>query len=172
MTGFINLLLESPLLLFLILAAIFSFIQSRNSSKQEETRERPRPQQQEQGRTQRPPGEGRPDVDWKDIFFEREETKQEPKKQEPQRHAPAEAESSKSMTAIQEHYEKAKKKQRLAEESAGKIENSPIVKGDITSQANQKIDLDFKNISKQDVIKGVVWSEVLGKPRSRQKKHR
>jgi preprotein translocase subunit YajC len=49
MTGFINLLLESPLLLFLILAAIFSFIQSRNSSKQEESRERPRPQQQEQG---------------------------------------------------------------------------------------------------------------------------
>jgi hypothetical protein len=76
------------------------------------------------------------------------------------------------MTAIQEHYEKAKKKQRRAEESAGKIENSPIVKGDITSQANQKIDLDFKNISKQDVVKGVVWSEVLGKPRSRQKKHR
>lgn len=170
MTGFINLLLESPLLLFLILAAIFSFIQSRASSGKEE-QQRPRPQQQEDGRTQRPSGEGRPDVDWKDIFFEREETKQEPKKEEPQRQAPADPESSKSMTAIQEHYEKVRKRQRRAEESAGKIEDSPIVKGDLTSQANQ-IDLDFKNMSKQDVVKGVVWSEVLGKPRAKQKRHR
>ncbi|WP_147802945.1 hypothetical protein [Alkalicoccus halolimnae] len=159
MTGFINLLFESPLLLFLIIAAIFSFIRSR-SSQGEEQQERPgRPQQAGEGQQEASSQRGKKELDWKDILFEGEEKKSDP--QMPER--------SDSQTEMQKHYEEVRRRQRQAEKSTAKVKESPIVKGDITNPDNEGISLDFKNMNKQDVVKGIVWSEVLGKPKS--KKH-
>ncbi|SDN43531.1 hypothetical protein [Alkalicoccus daliensis] len=163
MENLISLLLDSPLLLFFILAAIFSFIQSRSGSSDQEAEGRTnQPQTYEQGEEVSSERRQQKEFDWKDILFEGErEAKQEeaPQKSE---------EPANNQTEMQKHYEKVRKRQREAEKSSAKVENSPITRGDITKTDNSPVDIDFSNMSKQDIVKGIVWSEVLGKPKARQ----
>lgn len=159
MLSFINLLFESPLLLFFILAAIFSFIQSRSGQKQEENPPRRSPEQ----RQEQPESEAaEKEFDWRDILFETEEKQEE---KQPQKQENEKAESP-AQTEMEKHYEKLRKKQRQAEKSISKLEKSPIVKKDLTAPSEQKVTIDFNNMTKQDVVKGIVWSEVLGKPKA------
>ncbi|WP_377910750.1 hypothetical protein [Bacillus daqingensis] len=159
MLSFINLLFESPLLLFFILAAIFSFIQSRSGQKQEENSQ-PRVPEQRQEQSDREASEK--EFDWRDILFETEEKQEE---KQPQRQEKAQTDSP-AQTEMEKHYEQLRKKQRQAEKSASKLQKSPIVKKDITATAEQKVTIDFNNMTKQDVVKGIVWAEVLGKPKA------
>lgn len=165
MENLISLLLDSPLLLFFILAAIFSFIQSRSGSKEQDAeRQTSQPQSYEQGEEVSSERRQQKEFDWKDILFEGE-------KQAKQQQKPQESDKpSNSQTEMQKHYEKVRERQRQAEQSTAKIENSPITRGDITKSENSPVDIDFSNMSKQDIVKGIVWSEVLGKPKARQSK--
>lgn len=163
MLGLISLLLDSPLLLFFILAAVFSFIQSRSKSRNEEGTEASRaPQQQTYEQGEEASGERRDgkDFDWKEILFEGEKEVKNEKKQE----------KANSQTEMQKHYEKVEQKRRRADKSAAKVERSPIVQGDLTQAENSNANIDFSTMSKQDVVKGIVWAEVLGKPKSKQRR--
>ncbi|SER70559.1 hypothetical protein [Salipaludibacillus aurantiacus] len=180
MEGLFNLLLESPLLLFFIIAAILSFIQGRGRGAEEENKGPRRPQQQ---RDQSPPEPARREneVDWKDIFRQEERpTQPQPtvtRGGENQREAErrvsslprdAEQELSKSNRELHERYEKIQSRKKRASEQAGKIDNSPIFEGDLTRR-KEKVRLDFSNVSREEAVKGVIWSEILGKPKARRK---
>ncbi|WP_280768505.1 hypothetical protein [Salipaludibacillus daqingensis] len=192
MEGLFNLIAESPLLLFFVIAAIISFLRSRGGeeeqkkqSGQPQTRQE-RPSQQKQQTQQR--GSKDQEVDWKDIF------RQETRPTEPQPSASrsnrqyetrgqseptvsslprgAEEELKRSKSELNERYERIQKQKQKAIEKGSLTDNSPITNNDLTLQKKDKIKLDFSKISRDEAVKGVIWSEILGKPKSRRKQIR
>ncbi|MCE7794207.1 hypothetical protein K8O68_17640 [Salipaludibacillus sp. CUR1] len=183
MEGLFNLLLESPLLLFFIIAAILSFIQGRGRSEEEEKKGPRRPQQQrDQSSPESAPSRRENEVDWKDIFRQEERPTQpqptvtrggEENKREAERRVSslprdAEKELSRSNRELHERYERIQSRKKRASEQTDKIENSPIFEGDLT-RGKEKVRLDFSNVSREEAIKGVIWAEILGKPKARRK---
>ncbi|SDY51818.1 hypothetical protein SAMN05421736_102159 [Evansella caseinilytica] len=177
MDALIDLLFGNPFLLFLIIAGIVSFLQRLgNKGKQEETK-----------KTAGRPAQGRAaekkEIDWREIFRQEEAP---PAKQE-HRPAPAmsqaetsrgtnqvpynmednaESELEKAKNQLHNRYEELKKKKELALKQANKLADSPIVRSEIADNRSGGI-LDFKNVSGDDIVKGIVWAEVLGKPKAR-----
>lgn len=171
MAGIITLLFESPLLLFFLIAAILSFFQSRGKSDK----------QQEQPR-QRQPGQEKAEVDeidWRDIFRQEEKTTEAPKQQPVKTQTPdndrrTDSEKAKdSGTQMseqwQQQYRELEKKKRQAAKSAARVSDSPIEMGEISKPKKPKIMLDFSEVSRDEAVKGVIWSEILGKPVSMRK---
>ena len=178
MEGLFNLISESPLLLFFIIAAIISFVRGRGGKPQEkesggQPKSQGRPTQQRQQTEQR--GSSEQEVDWKDLF------RQEQRPTEPQPSASnqsrsestvlsiprdAEKELIRSNEELQERYEWVETQKKRAKEKGHIIENSPITRNDLTKE---KVHLDFSHVSKNEAIKGVIWAEILGKPKARRK---
>ncbi|SER80519.1 hypothetical protein [Salisediminibacterium halotolerans] len=173
-------LLDSPLILFFVIALILSFFQSRGSEKKEEEQKRRREQRDSSGEDE---------IDWRDIFRQEQNTGQEkpgrpgqkpepePKQyeigEERQRQAPkpeAETQLTKMNEDLQKRYSELERKKQQAKQSEKKIGNSPITRGDITAAKEPKVNLDFSQISGDEAIKGVIWSEILGKPKSKRSK--
>lgn len=52
--------------------------------------------------------------------------------------------------------------------------NSPDIKSDINPDTNQRINQDIYKFrfSKNQLQEGIIWSEVLGKPKCKQRKRR
>lgn len=122
-----------------------------------------------------PRAQGRPEnqrneVDWREIFQQEAGTNSTPQKAREQSYTYTEEQTSMEVNRSQElleKYEKAKLRKEKAEQRASRqsLTNSPIYKGDLT--ASNKVSLDFSSISRDEAIKGVVWSEILGKPRAK-----
>ncbi|ADU29862.1 hypothetical protein [Evansella cellulosilytica] len=158
--GLIEALLGNPLLLILLIGALFSFFQRLGASNTEEQQQPPKrntPQQE---------------IDWEDIFRQ-EESKQEPAEKSsvndvytPDSYYNSEDELAKANSELQDRYEATKKrKQRARELEQVMKKDSPIFTEDITKQTN--VGVSFSNMTREDAIKGIIWSEVLGKPKSK-----
>ncbi len=153
---------SNPILLFLIIGAILSFLQK---GKEEQAK---RETQNRGGST----GEGKQvEIDWQEIFRQEEKTEPKPSSQTDTTYTYTEERATASMDGINrsnellEKYEKAKQNKKAAENIGANLKDSPIYKDDLT--ASKEVKLDFSNISKEEAIKGVVWSEILGKPRAK-----
>ncbi|MBU9722503.1 MULTISPECIES: hypothetical protein [Bacillaceae] len=170
-----DLIANNPLLLFFVIAALLSFFQGMGGKKQEEKSRGPRPGQPTTS-------QGQEEVDWREIF--RQEHAPTEHDNENQRPSPSntsmgensstslntasrETEIEKANRELQERYEKVKKKKAKAIERLEKSQGSPILSNDITKSPNTKVQLDFKNISREEAIKGIIWAEVLGKPKAK-----
>ena len=174
MAGIITLLFESPLLLFFLIAALLSFFQGKG--KEQKTGQNRRPQS---GQEQQPD-----EINWEDIFRQEEpQTEQEPVSK-PQnssqdqrdgvdRRTTAEKESDPNTHMSDEwqrRYREIERRKREAAKSQAKISQSPIEMGDLAAPKKPKISLDFSHVSRDEAVKGVIWAEILGKPKSRRGK--
>lgn len=168
--GIITLLFESPLLLFFLIAAILSFFQNKNK-EQKKNQENRQPRQKE---------EEADEVDWRDIFRQ-EAPKPEAPEQKPAQSPAAQDDrrttyqkeqqdpTVKMNEKWQERYQELDERKRKAAKSAAKLGDSPIETGDITAKKKPKIALDFSTVSRDEAVKGVIWAEILGKPKSMRK---
>lgn len=178
MDGIFNLFLNNPLILFIVIAVLLSLFRGSGGAQQEQKRPQQRRQPQQSGQQRQPSQSGErsneDQVDWKDIFkqeqppTERQPTvRRTPKSEQNEVPENVQAELSKANEGLQEQYEKVRERKRRARESAGKIQDSPIARGDVTKSSGSDVQLDFSKITREDAIKGIVWSEILGKPKAR-----
>ena len=184
MQGLIDTLFGNPLLLFFIIAALFSFFRRAGGGNQE----------QGKGQNTNPPQNRRTTteqdkVDWREIFTQ-EQTHREDGGDGPhndparsynddRNQSPIPADESRATTAEKERnqanrdlydkYEKAKQRKEVFK-NPEEIGASPI-SDEIRDKIKPKVSLNFNNISRDEVIKGIVWSEILNKPKSR-RQHR
>ncbi len=120
MEDLLKLIASNPLLVIIILGAIYKFFQSGQQSKSE-TR------------------------------------KKQKKKAEPRhKQQPVTTKRSQPQQTLGKNEEDYKQNQQ---------KDSPIYNGDLT--ASSKLHLDFSKMSREDVMKGVILSEILGKPRAK-----
>lgn len=163
MEDLLSIVTGNPVLLFIIIGAILSFLKrGKEREANKETRKPGAPETEET-----PSAE----IDWREIF--RQEEKPEPVSKSERGQSYTYTEQSVPSSAavnnqrgneLLEKYEKAKQNKEAAKIFAHSIEDSPIYKGDISQS---EVKLDFSRITKEEAIKGVVWSEILGKPRSK-----
>lgn len=154
----------NPILLFIIIGAILSFLKrGKEREANKETRKPGAPETEETPSVE---------IDWREIFRQEDNPKPVSKTERGQTYTYTEQSVPSSVAGnnhrgneLLEKYEKAKQNKEAAKIYDPSIENSPIYKGDIAAQAEVK--LDFSRITKEEAIKGVVWSEILGKPRSK-----
>ncbi|WP_156897272.1 hypothetical protein [Alkalicoccus chagannorensis] len=159
-------LVDNPIILFFIIAALISLFQSLGRQKSGSQTEGGQGQQQSSSQDQQRDDRGESGkIDWEDVLFGGGDGKKEEKQSQPQSR---EVEKSEAEKKMDERYEQLKEKQRKASEKAAKVDTSMIEQGDITKSGSHKLDLGFDRMEKEDVIKGIVWSEVLNKPKSRQ----
>ncbi|WP_096201310.1 hypothetical protein [Bacillus sp. FJAT-45350] len=148
--------------ILLILGALFNFFM-RGEKKEESPQRR-----------QRRPAEDQ--VDWKEIFKqEGSQTNQEqssPSQVRPERtEVSSPSELSQHVEAIeQRRAELLQKKEEIRlkrnDISKGNIEeSSPIFSNEI-GRKSSSLGLNFNKITNEEAMKGVIWSEVLGKPRA------
>ncbi|MDQ0254354.1 hypothetical protein J2S74_001729 [Evansella vedderi] len=167
--GLIEALLGNPLLLFFVIAALLSLFRNAGGNNQEEQKRSRRPAS---GRNT----QGQDEVDWREIF-QQEQQPAKPSPLEETRTASRETveetysipesvakEQDKANRELQERYEQVQRRKKLAMEMADKQQDSPIYSNDIS---NSKVHLNFKKISREEAIKGIIWSEILGKPKAR-----
>lgn len=180
MVGFIDLILGNPLLLFFVIAMLLNFFGSGGNKKENEKRTKQAPKS--------PTREARDtnkteEIDWRDIF--RQEgfpffEKEEPTRPTASRHveerkiAPVETVSiqrdevlDQGNSALQEQYERLKVRQQQVNKQVSTLKDSPIYKGEISNNSSNKLDLNFKNVSQNDVVKGIIWSEILSTPKAK-----
>jgi hypothetical protein len=182
MEGLFEAILGNPLLLFFIIAALLSFFQGLGG-KNDQGRGQGQgqgPQQQEHRRAETQEDE----IDWREIFRQEQFPDQEhPTERQPragsgstQSQIPAEdsvavkteaeKERNKANRELYEKYERAKQRKEQVAKDIGEIGDSPIMQGEIRDVIKPKIALNFSKVSREEVIKGVVWSEILSRPKS------
>ncbi|WP_026689199.1 hypothetical protein [Alteribacter aurantiacus] len=184
MEGLINLLLNNPLLLLFAIFGLISLFGGAGAAKKGDQNQRQRPQQRQQGGQ---PAKEERDIDWKQIFGVEEEEQydrkqpraesdtykaprslgeSEPKPDQYAADQQGRRELAQTNDDLNDRYEEMKRRKQEAKRRSSKIDDeSPIFQKDITRK--EKVELDFSSISREDAVKGVVWSEILGPPRSR-----
>lgn len=179
MGSFIEAILGNPFLLIIIIGALLSFFRGANQQQAQKGSGKPA-----RGNQTGDQGE----IDWREIFRQEQapvEDQQEPSRAndpytstrreetytartttiEERNPSSYENELDKSSKELYEKYEEAKRRKAKAFESAEKYDDSPIFSQDLTKSSSVK--LNFNNISREEAIKGIVWSEILGKPKAR-----
>lgn len=175
MEGLFQFFAESPFILFIIIAALLGFFRSGNAGKEQQQRQ---PQRGQQGQQRSAPDKQEQKIDWKEIF------QQESRPTEPQPTASrsqdmaeetssnevslsrqTDAEIHNASTELQERYEKLQERQEQAKRRTASLDNSPYARKDNIQKTKPKVQLDFSNISRDEAVKGVVWAEILGKPK-------
>ena len=148
----------------LVLGALFNLFM-RNKSQEEAKKEQEK-KRRAQGSGNAPQTQ---EIDWKEIFRQ----EQSPAQTRPERPVAVETmpqQFERIEQTAQTEIEKQrallqKKQEELLKRREGIEESSPIFNGEIRDTASGKS--YFHNLTKDEVVKGVVWSEVLGKPRSK-----
>ncbi|RKL68672.1 hypothetical protein CR203_01060 [Salipaludibacillus neizhouensis] len=170
MEGIFQLLQESPLILFFIIAALISFF--RGSAKKNAP---------EQGQSQHKSetDNRKQEVDWKDIFRQEERSADNyPQERQAEDHSndsdsrsaslsEVDAEIGTASHELQERYNRLQERKKQAMKRAGEVDDSAIGRpGNVRSP---KVRLDFSRVSGNDAVKGVIWAEILGKPKGRRR---
>lgn len=181
--GFIDLFLGNPFLLFVVIAAIISFFQNSGGNKKEDQRRKAAPRSPQ--RSSRDVQKRREmEIDWREIFRQESAPIEKPQHErkyvsnwdEPKSDSiepyktPIEIEEETNYANIEllEKYERLKEKQSLINEKVQTIQQMEITsKPLMTTKKAKQVKLDFRDISGEDAIKGIVWSEILSKPKSR-----
>ncbi|MCD8511976.1 MAG: hypothetical protein LRY73_20435 [Bacillus sp. (in: Bacteria)] len=176
--GLIESILGNPFLLFIIIAALLSFFRGANQQQEQKGSGKPAKGNQtgDQG-----------EIDWREIFRQEQapvdseehrrtndpystarsqeaKAAREPVEERYSAPAPTEKEMNRGNKELYEKYEEAKRRKAKAFENAEKYDDSPIFTQDLTRTSMK---LNFNNISKEEAVKGIVWSEILGKPKAR-----
>ncbi|MCD8501252.1 MAG: hypothetical protein LRY71_05670 [Bacillaceae bacterium] len=152
MRDLLDIILGNSFLMVVIIGAIFKFLKAKGEAEetQKKASEKAQPNQKKKD-----------EVDWKQIFgleevFEEQKVPEKPKTKK---------ESSPKLTnQYIEKYDEVKRQNRGTKKKEN--DQSPIYKDDITKAKNE-LDIDFSKITKHDAMKGVIWAEVLGKPRAK-----
>ncbi|MFV8826700.1 hypothetical protein [Alkalihalobacterium sp. APHAB7] len=153
----------------LILGALWNFF-SRQAEARKEAEQGKKPQREQE-------------IDWKEIFRQ-EQAPDERDKPQPTLAREVEPSFEPSFEPIHREVdttvndrrtdmeklraqleEKRKKLKRAEGRTQSAISESPITNNEI-GKKQTKLDLNFENISQADAMKGIIWSEILGKPRS------
>ncbi len=163
MNQLLDLIFANPFLVILIVGAIFSYLKRGN--EQEARREARKTVPKAEPVSE----ESNQEVDWREIFRQEEAPQPPTRKEEPVQsysyhEQPSVSEDVQRRNELLEKYEKAKRNKEAAKQIERKQIQSPVYAGDLTAT---KVQLDFSKLTKEDAIKGVIWSEVLGKPRSK-----
>lgn len=160
MNQLLDFLFGNPLLLFLVIGAILNFLQKGKDPEQKrEPRKTGTPVSKEKQREE---------VDWREIFRQEAHTEPKPTKQQEQSYKYEEqpvTEVKRSQELLQKYEEAKRRKESEKSTKKKSLADSPIYKDDLT--ASNKVRLDFSKVTREDAIKGVVWSEILGKPKSK-----
>ncbi|MFN7251267.1 MAG: hypothetical protein ACK4M9_10815 [Anaerobacillus sp.] len=162
MEQLLEFLFSNPFFLIIIIGAIASYLKRGKEQETQETRKTSRPPLKEE--------QQRNEVDWREIFRQEDETTPTPVRDRERYSTTATKQQTISIEAnrsneLLEHYEKAKRKKEVKKRNELVTKNSPIYKDDLT--VTNKINLNFANVTSEEAVKGVIWSEVLGKPRSK-----
>lgn len=172
MEAIFQFLSESPIILFFIIAALLSFF--RGGAKKEE---------QQQGQPQRKPAtdKRKQEVDWKEIFRQEEQPAnnfpQDPQAENRSNESRSTSVSRSEVDAdignasneLQERYDRIQERKKQAMKKAGGMDGSPIARSENARVSKPKIRLDFSSVSRDEAVKGVVWAEILGKPKGRRR---
>jgi hypothetical protein len=161
MEQLLEFLFSNPFFLIIIIGAIASFLKRGREQEAEEPRKTSAP---------RPPVKKEQEVDWREIFRQEDETTPTPVRDRERYSTTATKQQTVAIEAsrsneLLEQYEKAKRKKEVTKRNELVTKNSPIYKDDLT--VTNKINLNFANITSEEAVKGVIWSEVLGKPRAK-----
>lgn len=155
MESLLEVIFGNAAVLFLVIGAIVSFFNKKSTvdekSKETQTKQK-QPKKTEE-------------IDWKQIFRHEENT--------PTEHTEKEVLSFDQPHEVSSPNEYMKKYEEVKQKnSRSKVvdSRSPIYKDDVT-RSKPDLEIDFSNISKHDAMKGVIWAEVLGRPRA-QNRHR
>ncbi|UOE95669.1 hypothetical protein [Alkalihalobacillus sp. LMS39] len=158
----------NPIWLIIILGALWNLFS--RSAEQKKEQQPKKPQQQEQEKR---------NIDWEEIFTQAEQQPQ----QENSRPAPLQPtidtetitqHVEDKRTELQKERDILKKKQELLQKKAEAgltFMNDPIRQSPIESREIGKppsLQLHFSELTREDAMKAVVWSEVLGKPKAKQ----
>lgn len=163
MEGLIEFIFGNLFFVILIAGALWNLFMRNKANEEEQKRQQQKRQQQ-----RRTGGSPQQEVDWKEIF------KQERKPVEKAPPAPAQPTAYQleveQPVSVSNEYEKqrveVKRKEREVSKKLEILEQSPILAKEI-GKRGPSLHLDFNNMTGNDVVKGVVWSEVLGKPRAK-----
>ncbi|MGO4887229.1 hypothetical protein ACJ2A9_05700 [Anaerobacillus sp. MEB173] len=165
-------IMQNLFFFLLVIGGIISFFQrlggEEEKKKQQRQQGRPQRQQRPQGQ-QRQPGR-EPKIDWDEIF---RQEKNNPNQSRPtQQNRPISrteetiAPIDERRNELYERIEAAKREKEKANERLERAVDSPIFKNDIT-KSGSKLDLNFKKVSAEQAMKGVIWAEILNKPKAR-----
>lgn len=177
MSEFIQFILANPLILIIIVGILVSSLSKLGqSSQQQEERQgnerqqgqQPQQRQQPQSQPQRqqPVERRQKEVRWEDYFPN--ESAPPEQAYEPVRESQSQTDESNSSRSQQELYERHREARRKVKEL--KDQAAPVVAiatETNQSQSNGDLNMDFKNVSRKKMMEAVVWSEVLGPPKSR-----
>ncbi|MFB4164880.1 hypothetical protein ACE1TI_13880 [Alteribacillus sp. JSM 102045] len=170
MQAIIELLLSNIFIIVLLIGGLISVF-NRNK------------QQEETNRRTRQGGENKKEVDWKTIFQQESDKRDNPQRRptKPVPEADAElvrpeknntTETNKQLDQYQERLEQLRSKQKAAEEKMKKIENSPVFEEAIGeahagSDKTASSRSQFVSITRKEAINGIIWAEILGEPKAR-----
>lgn len=164
MEDLLSVITGNPVLLFIVIGAILSFLKRGKEKEANKGARKPGSPETEEA--------PKAEIDWREIFRQEDNPKPVSKSENGQTYTYTEQSVPSSDSGnnyrgneLLEKYEKAKQNKEAAKRYAPTIDDSPIYKGDIAAQS--EVQLDFSRITKEEAIKGVVWSEILGKPRSK-----
>ncbi len=166
MEGIIEFLFGNLFFLLLILGALFNFF--IRAGKKEEPPPKKRPQRAEE------------EIDWREIFRqEQAQTEQERKQSAPpvrMEKIPHVGDSSVdiSVPTVHEYSTEIERKRQELAQKRKQLENRPI---DVSEQSpiftneigkrRSALQMEFNQLTNEDAKRGVIWAEVLGKPRAK-----
>ncbi|TMW73859.1 hypothetical protein [Alteribacter natronophilus] len=191
MEGLIRMIAENPFILLpliFILLSIFGGIGNANRDEGGgQQRQRPQRQPARDSRDNRN-NRGEDEVSWRDIILqesedthptdrqpraesemyrtERSDSRNTPSRDEYAADNRGRRELAESNDQLSEQYSEMKARKKEAERRAKKLgSDSPLIEKE--PKKKSRIELDFSEISGEDAVKGVVWSEILGPPKGR-----
>ncbi len=150
----------------LILGALWNFFSKQAESKKEAEQGK-KPQREQE-------------IDWKEIFRQEQAPVERDKPQptvarkvepsfepvQPEVAIPTDDRRT-EMEKLRDQLEEKRKQLRQTESRApDAIADSPVIQKEIGKKPT-KLDLNFSNISQKEAMKGIIWSEILGKPRAK-----
>ncbi|WP_017728392.1 hypothetical protein [Halalkalibacterium ligniniphilum] len=163
----------------LIIGGLYSFFTRMANGGEEQQKKRGQQQQRpRQGQNNQSPRREEQEIDWREIF--RQEAAEPERNPHPQSTAQAERyefeppsvgdqelqASINKQQALYDRYEEAKeKKQETSRQLSDKV--SSFDRAISKDKKRDSLDLNLNNLSNKEVMKAVVWAEVLGRPRSR-----
>ncbi|WP_078552776.1 hypothetical protein [Bacillus alkalicellulosilyticus] len=155
--GIVDFLFNNPFLLILIAIWVFNRFRRQASA-----------QQQQQGQPQKQAQRQEQEIDWKEIFRQEEFPEQEKPAPRPLQPSPAEILPIEEdrRTSLQIERDELRQKQELVNNN---IFTGGISDGIKVNEIGKKpgLALHFNQITNEEAMKGVVWAEVLGKPRAK-----
>ncbi|RQW19977.1 hypothetical protein EH196_07475 [Bacillus sp. C1-1] len=170
MSDLVQFILANPLILIIIVGVLVSSLSKLGqSTQQQEERQTPQRQPAEPQRRQQPAEQRQEEVRWEDYFPNESappEQVYEPVN-EPSRQTEAQLDTAKRQNELYERHREARRKvKELSNHSAPVV----AVMGDSEQTSSEgKVEMDFKNVTRKKMMEAVVWSEVLGPPKSRQR---